>query len=293
MKILLDTDIGTNIDDALCLAYLLVHPECELLGITTVTGQAEARAAMARWLCAKGGTSVPVFPGMERSLSGTSMQNEAPQASLLAGAGEIDLSHVPGNNQPFSAIDFLRSTIRAYPGEVTLITIGPLTNAAFLFLLDPEIPSLLRGMVSMAGVFSDKAKSIRRSETNIILDLPGAYTVFRNAPGNLKVVSLDVTLNLTQPGPEMAPFYSLPMLRDMTLLLDTWFLSRREVVFHDPLAAAILFDNSICEFERRMVAFGPPDPEPRNIPVNIAVSVDKGRFFKEFYRPFKGVSRLP
>ena len=289
MKILLDTDIGTNIDDALCLAYLLAQPECELLGITTVTGQAEARAAMARWLCVKGDISVPVFPGMERSLTGTSMQKEAPQASLLAGAGEIDLSHASGHNQPFLAIDFLRSTIRAYPGEITLITIGPLTNAALLFLLDPEIPSLLQGMVSMAGVFSDKAKGIRPRETNVNLDTLGAYTVFRNAPGNLKVVSLDVTLNLSQPGSEMAPCSSLPLLRDMALLMDNWFLSRREIVFHDPLAAAVLFDDSICVFERKTVAFDTTDSEPRSIPVNIAISVDKDRFFKEFYRPFSGL----
>ncbi|UCE08759.1 MAG: nucleoside hydrolase, partial [bacterium] len=43
-KILLDTDIGTDIDDAVCLAYLLANPECELMGITTVTGEAEKRA---------------------------------------------------------------------------------------------------------------------------------------------------------------------------------------------------------------------------------------------------------
>ena len=46
-KILLDTDIGTDVDDAVCLAYLLSHPDCELLGITTVTGEAEKRASLA------------------------------------------------------------------------------------------------------------------------------------------------------------------------------------------------------------------------------------------------------
>ena len=148
-------------------------------------------------------------------------------------------------------------------------------------------------MVSMAGVFFDTAKSIRPRETNIILDPLGAYTVFRNAPGNLKVVSLDVTLNLSQPGPEMAPFSSLPLLRDMALLMDNWFLSHREIVFHDPLAAAVLFDDSICVFERKTVAFDTIDSEPRNIPVNIAMSVDKDRFFKEFYLPFREVFRQP
>jgi inosine-uridine nucleoside N-ribohydrolase len=47
IKILLDTDIGTDVDDAVCLAYLLAHPECELVGITTVTGEADKRASLA------------------------------------------------------------------------------------------------------------------------------------------------------------------------------------------------------------------------------------------------------
>ena len=50
-KILLDTDIGTDIDDALCLLYLLANPDCELLGITTVTGESEKRAMLASSLC--------------------------------------------------------------------------------------------------------------------------------------------------------------------------------------------------------------------------------------------------
>lgn len=50
-RILLDTDIGSDIDDAVCLAYLLANPNCELMGITTVSGEAEKRAQMASVLC--------------------------------------------------------------------------------------------------------------------------------------------------------------------------------------------------------------------------------------------------
>lgn len=54
-RILLDTDIGSDIDDALCLAYLLAHPRCELAGITTVSGEPERRAAIASALCRAAG----------------------------------------------------------------------------------------------------------------------------------------------------------------------------------------------------------------------------------------------
>lgn len=62
-KILLDTDIGSDIDDALCLAYLLAKPECELLGITTVSGEADKRAMMASAMCKIAGKHIPNRPG--------------------------------------------------------------------------------------------------------------------------------------------------------------------------------------------------------------------------------------
>ncbi|MEX2115636.1 MAG: nucleoside hydrolase [Bacteroidota bacterium] len=64
-KILLDTDIGTDVDDAVCLAYLLSHPECDLLGITTVTRDAHKRAMLASPVCLHAGREVPIYPGVE------------------------------------------------------------------------------------------------------------------------------------------------------------------------------------------------------------------------------------
>ncbi len=61
-KILLDTDIGTEVDDAITLAYLLANPEAELLGITTVTGEAYERAKLASVLCKIAGKDIPIYP---------------------------------------------------------------------------------------------------------------------------------------------------------------------------------------------------------------------------------------
>ena len=80
-KILLDTDIGTDVDDAVCLAYLLSHPDCELLGITTVTGEAEKRASLASVLCQVAGRDIPIYPGAELPLRGEQRQPIAPQGS--------------------------------------------------------------------------------------------------------------------------------------------------------------------------------------------------------------------
>lgn len=78
-KILLDTDIGSDIDDALCLAYLLAQPRCQLLGITTVSGQVEERARLASALCRHAGMDIPIFPGAEAPLWGPSASPRCPR----------------------------------------------------------------------------------------------------------------------------------------------------------------------------------------------------------------------
>ena len=61
-KVLLDTDIGCDIDDAICMAYLLAHPNCELVGVTTVNGDTRARAQLASALCIAAKKDVPIYP---------------------------------------------------------------------------------------------------------------------------------------------------------------------------------------------------------------------------------------
>src|SRR5215471_2753008 len=121
-KVILDTDIGSDIDDAVCLAYLLAQPQCELLGITTVTGEVEKRAMMASALCKVAGKQIPIYPGVDTPLLVPQKQPKAQQASALD-KWDHDTQFPKGE-----AVEFLRRTIRAHPGEVTLLTIGPLTN---------------------------------------------------------------------------------------------------------------------------------------------------------------------
>jgi len=148
-KILLDTDIGSDIDDAVCLAWLLANPACDLLGITTVTGEAELRASLASVLCRAAGREVPIFPGNETPVAVPQKQPRASQAAALS-KWPHDTGFPKGR-----AVEFLRETIRDNPGEVTLLTIGPLTNIGRLFEADPAIPGLLKRLVMMCGVFEN------------------------------------------------------------------------------------------------------------------------------------------
>ena len=84
IKIILDTDIGTDIDDALALAYLLMKPECELMGITTVTGEAKTRAKLASVICkAANRGDIPIYPGNEECILIEQKEKFAPQSAVL------------------------------------------------------------------------------------------------------------------------------------------------------------------------------------------------------------------
>ena len=131
IKVILDTDIGSDIDDAVCLAYLLAQPRCDLLGITTVSGQVVERAKLASAQCTVAGRDdIPILPGIAQPLLGPQLQPEAPQASTLDRWSHR--TEFPENE----AIEWMRRTIRANPGEVTLLAVGPLTNVA---TLDDEV----------------------------------------------------------------------------------------------------------------------------------------------------------
>src|SRR5688572_6213654 len=83
--ILFDTDIGSDIDDAVCLAYLLAQPDCELVGITTVSGQPTMRAALADAVCrASRRDEVAIHAGAELTVNGAVMQPHCPQGSVLS-----------------------------------------------------------------------------------------------------------------------------------------------------------------------------------------------------------------
>ena len=108
-KVLLDTDIGTDVDDAVAIAYLLAHPDCELLGITTVTGEAKKRASLASVLCQAAGKNIPIYPGADHPMQGEQRQRMAQHADVLPHwPHETDFP----NGQ---AVEFLAQTIQAHP----------------------------------------------------------------------------------------------------------------------------------------------------------------------------------
>src|SRR5579859_3042111 len=208
VKVLLDTDIGSDIDDAVCLAYLLAHPDCELLGITTVSGEADQRAGLADALCKVAGQQVPIFPGTEQPLLVAQHQPQAPQAAALT-----RWPHTAGWPRG-RHLEFLRDTIRQHPHEIVLLTIGPLTNIALLFASDPEAASLLQEVVSMCGVFTQRWGQAGCCEWNALCDPHAAAIVYKAAVPRHRSIGLDVTKQVTMPEVEVRRrFLEHPLLQ--------------------------------------------------------------------------------
>src|SRR5437588_4106544 len=119
IPVLLDTDIGSDIDDAVCLAYLLRQPRCELLGVTTVTGAVAKRAALCEVICREAGRDdIPIHAGAPFVLLIGPGQPRVPQYEAIRERPHRR-DYAPG-----TAVEFLRQTIRARPGAVTLLAIG-------------------------------------------------------------------------------------------------------------------------------------------------------------------------
>ena len=244
-KIILDTDIGSDIDDAICLAYLLAKPECELLGITTVSGEAHNRAMIASTICKAAGKHIPIFPGAEEPLIIPQKQPVARQAKILP-SWEHENKFPQGE-----AIEFMRQTIRKNPGEITLVAIGPLTNIALLFKTDPEIPRLIKSLVIMGGVFIDLAPY--PTEWNIRCDPHAAAMVYRANANIHKSIGLDVTLKVKMPVSEVQSRFKAKTLAPVVDIIKTLYKPTDTITFHDPLAAATLFNNDICLFKKGKV----------------------------------------
>lgn len=278
-KIILDTDIGSDIDDAVCLASLLSNPECEIVGITTVSEHPEKRAMIASYLCEKAEKNIPIFPGMVEPFVGQQKQKTVPQFEFL----EKILYKKVYENEWFN---FLRNKIRENKTEVNLITIGPLTNIGILFKIDPEIPYLLKAIYIMGGVFFDTDKKI---EWNISCDPYAASIVFSSAVRNIYVCGLDVTTKVRMGKKEVIKeFEKRKILKEVLNFAEIWFREKEIITFHDPLAASILFEKKICKFKKGKVfidqigATGFIDDEKSN--VSVASEIDPDFFFSHFFK---------
>jgi inosine-uridine nucleoside N-ribohydrolase len=190
-KIIIDTDIGDDIDDALMLYTALGSPEFEILGVTTVYGDVIVRTKIARKLLKIWNRAdIPVHTGFERPLAwswllGTHPENPSSQKPAVEDETEpVD--------RTVSASQFIINTIHANPGEVIIATIGAKTNIAAALCNDPSIAPKIKAIYSNAGYFPPKNLE---PEWNVKYD-PVASQVLSRSGVPWYVLSVDAANNI-------------------------------------------------------------------------------------------------
>ncbi|NDW14166.1 nucleoside hydrolase [Alteromonas genovensis] len=191
-KIILDTDPG--IDDAMAIFFAFQSPDIELLGLTTVYGNVPVTMAAqnALTLCELAGKNdIPVTKGVGMPWVG----EESTYAHFVHGEhgfGHIKPESPKGKLDPRSSAQFIVDMARKYPGEITLVAIGPLGNLALALRLEPELPKLVKGVSVMGGAAFVPGNLTPVAEANIWNDAHAAEIVFA-ADWDLVMFGLDVT----------------------------------------------------------------------------------------------------
>jgi purine nucleosidase len=232
-KVILDTDIGTDIDDGWALGYALKSPVFELLGVTVSDADTPQRARLAcKLLHRLGRTDVPVAVGRQ---------------TAAVPPNRIDYQFMWAEDfqayKPVAtpAVEFLADVIRRNPGEVTLIAVGPLQNIGDLVRLHPDVVKLVKRVVLMSGSIGPNAwSSSAVAEWNVKLAIPEAQAVYA-AHWPLTIVPLDSTtyVQLEDAERDNLRKAGTPLVIALEALLRLWAeRPTSRMTLHDQLALA-------------------------------------------------------
>jgi inosine-uridine nucleoside N-ribohydrolase len=245
IPILLDSDIGTDVDDAFALALILASPELDLRGVTTVGSEPQTRALIVcRFLAAVGRSNIPVAAGAPPQPS----EEIEKQGRYAKPAGDSR----PRTSRPVkeAAVEFLYQRLKEHRGELTLLAIGPLTNIARLLREHPDCQPWIRRIVMMAGSVrvGYKGKAPPETEWNIRCDIPAAQAVFASGIP-LVVAPLDATTMVKlEEAPRRRLFQAAtPLTEQVRLLYELW--GEKTPTLYDPVAVALCFEERFCTME--------------------------------------------
>ncbi|MEI7744536.1 MAG: nucleoside hydrolase [Chloroflexota bacterium] len=295
-QVILDCDPGH--DDALAITLALARPELEVLGITTVGGNAglvnTTRNAL-RVLALLDRPDIPVAAGSDHPL--TRVLETAPEVHGVSGLDGADLPEPLSAARPEHAVEFLRATLAAAPAPVTLIPTGPLTNIALLLRTYPEIAAKIAN-ISLMGGSMGAGNWTPAAEFNIWVDPEAARIVYRSGLP-ITMHGLDVTHKALMGLPEVDRLRALGtrpgnVFADLLLFFTKFHLERygtADTPIHDAVAVAhvalpgmvttqryhvdVAVDDDICRGRTVVDHRGQPGATPN---VDVAVDIDRGAF---------------
>lgn len=244
-KIIIDTDIGDDIDDAYALSLLCVMPEVECLGVVTVFKDVDTRCKMARMMLDCGGmTNVPVYKGFSHPLNqdilyGRPIDYKEKLWSYLpdceAHAGEFG-----------DGYEFYIKTLENAKEPITIVTIGAMTNVGYLIKNRPDLLSKIEKIVIMGGAYD-----MNYHEYNFSCD-PEAVEIVLRADVKKVAVGLDVTFKcfLNKEDLDVIKSIDHPLTDKLVKLLRP---DQDRVWLHDPLTLYYLVNESIFNFKPGLI----------------------------------------
>jgi inosine-uridine nucleoside N-ribohydrolase len=246
IPILLDLDIGDDIDDVFALATVLASPELDLRGVTTVGEDAHKRAQItSRFLTAVGSPKISVAAGLPEKTS-----KPLPYWQVQYGNHASVYFRDP---KPVKqrAPEFLYKKIKDQPGELTLVALGPLTNIARLFEDHPDCKTMIKRIVLMGGSLRRgyEDKSTAEAEYNIVQDVKAAQVVFRSGVP-LVVAPLDATAMVRLDPVRQKRLFDKGSLLTLSVqaLVQLW-QDKKEPTLCDPVAVTLCFTEKFCKME--------------------------------------------
>src|SRR5438876_11537192 len=253
-RVIIDTDPG--VDDALALLLAMRSPELKIEAITPVAGNVPLDLTLPnalRMVEIAGRTDIPVAAGaraplMRRLVTATYAHGENGLGGAVFPEPKIKPVATP-------AAEIIRQIVRKYPGEVTLITIGPLTNIATALNSDPELAGMVRALVMMGGSLSG-GNITPAAEFNVYVDPEAARIVFQSGIP-ITMVGLDVTrkTSLTDEHVRILETAQNPVSQAAAKIARNAINHNREQGFlvgpnmHDSLAVAGFLDPSLLKFQ--------------------------------------------
>ena len=301
--IILDTDIGTDVDDAMALALALASPELELVGITVVHGDAPVRACIARKLTEFAGRAeIPVVAGLSLPLAMPLPENFhwMPRLRGHEGRGLLSAAELePSANLEATRDDAAQFIIREaerFGGQLELVTIGSLSNIGRALQLAPHLSGQIRRITAMGStVYAERFPWPPMLETNFNCDPLATRLVFESGIP-LTIVPMEITTQVFLRETERARLRSLEtrlsnalvdmmdgMLTGMAGLSAEVGLSKDfyqgRTFMHDPLAVAVAFNSELIEVRDLHVRLEVIDHVLRTMPEmgsepNVRVAVD-------------------
>jgi purine nucleosidase len=241
-KVIIDTDVGDDIDDAFALDLALTSPELNILGISAAWGDTGLRARMLdRMMCELGRTDIPIQAGPVTKSNTTFSQTPWAKEGIERPHGD--------------AVSFLLEQINRYPDEITLVALGPLTNIGAAIDRDPITFRKLKRVVMMGGSiyrgYNDAESTTPHgpdAEYNIASDPVSAQKLFRSGVP-IFLMPLDSTqLKFDEDKRTSLASVSTPMTDTLQVLIAEWSRTTRHATptLFDPVAAAYAVDSTSC-----------------------------------------------